>query len=79
MEKPGPGAQASRPPKLEDARSHWRTAIAFNVEVKQADTRNLKAQISDLSASGFKLECYFNLDVDKPVLIRIPGLSLIPA
>ena len=56
-----------------------RTELSLYVQVKQADTDYLNARISNISVSGFKLNCFAKLLQHKSLFIQIPGLQLLGA
>lgn len=56
-----------------------REIIEAEIFVKQSDTQLFRATLSDLSVSGFKVKSYTDLDLKKPVYIRLPGIQTLSA
>jgi len=62
-----------------DKRESRRLVVDAEIFLKQSEVQLIRAKLSDLSITGFKLVCYTNLDSDKPVLIRLPGIQMLSA
>ncbi|QTD56702.1 PilZ domain-containing protein [Parasphingorhabdus cellanae] len=53
--------------------------VEAEIFVKQSNSQLFRATLSDLSVSGFKMTSYTDLDHEKPVHIRLPGIQTLSA
>ncbi len=60
-------------------RSNNREAVASEIFVRQSDTQRFRTTLSDLSVTGFKMQCCTSLDADKLVYVTLPGLQTLGA
>ncbi len=56
-----------------------REIIEAEIFVRQSNSQLFRATLSDMSTSGFKMTSYTDLDHDKPVYIRLPGIQTLSA
>lgn len=56
-----------------------RVIIEAEIFVRQSNSQLFRAILSDLSVSGFKMNSYTDLDREKPVYIRLPGIQTLSA
>ena len=60
-------------------RLHVREPVTAEIFVRQSDTQKFRTILSDLSVTGFKMECCTSLDAEKLVFVTIPGLQTLGA
>lgn len=60
----------------EDKRDESRRAsVQIQATIRQLDLNSFPVLLKDLSATGFKISCAANLNMDEPLLVKLPGLE----
>ncbi|WP_424430566.1 PilZ domain-containing protein [Parasphingorhabdus sp.] len=63
----------------ESRRSNGREAVTSEIYVRQSNSQLFPTILSDLSITGFKMQCFTSLDIDKLVFVTLPGLQTLGA
>ncbi|WP_422343168.1 PilZ domain-containing protein [Parasphingorhabdus sp.] len=63
----------------QEYRGAAREIIEAEIFVRQLNSQLFRATLSDISTSGFKMTSYTDLDQNKPVYIRLPGMQTLSA
>ncbi|MEO9635713.1 MAG: PilZ domain-containing protein [Parasphingorhabdus sp.] len=63
----------------DEMRANNRKLVNAEIFVRQSDTQRFSTTLSDLSVSGFKMNCCTSLDFEKLVFITLPRLQTLAA